>query len=100
MGAITPFYDPLVCAADKIAPALAAGNAVVLKPSSETPLSALALARDLVASALPPGRINVVTGYGSEVGEELVRDPRVRLLTFTGGAATGERITRIAGIRS
>lgn len=99
VGAIMPFNDPLVSAAHKVAPALAAGNAVVVKPASETPLSALALARDLVASALPPGRINVVTGHGSDVGEALVRDSRVRLLTFTGAAATGEQITRLAGIK-
>ncbi len=99
VGAITPFNDPLASAAHKVAPALAAGNAVVLKPASATPLSALALARDLLASALPLGRFNVVTGHGSEVGEALVRDPRVRLLTFTGGAATGDRITRLAGIK-
>jgi glyceraldehyde-3-phosphate dehydrogenase (NADP+) len=99
VGAITPFNDPLACAAHKVAPALAAGNAVVLKPGSATPLSAIGLARDLLAAALPPGRFNVVTGHGSDVGEALVRDPRVRLLTFTGGATTGERITRQAGIK-
>jgi glyceraldehyde-3-phosphate dehydrogenase (NADP+) len=99
VGAITPFNDPLACAAHKVAPALAAGNAVILKPASATPLSSLALARDLLAAGLPPGRLNVVTGHGFEVGEAIARDPSVRFLTFTGGVVTGEKITRLAGIK-
>ncbi len=99
VGAIAPFNDPLAVAAHKLAPAIAAGNAVVLKPASATPLSALRLARDLSDAGLPPGRLNVVTGRGESVGEALVADPRVRLLTFTGGVETGDRITRIAGIK-
>jgi glyceraldehyde-3-phosphate dehydrogenase (NADP+) len=97
--AITPFNDPLAMAAHKIGPALAAGNAVVLKPASATPLSALRLAQDLVAAGLPAGRLNVVTGAGQEIGDALVSDPRVRLVTFTGGVDTGEHITRTAGIK-
>ncbi len=80
-------------------PALAAGNAVVLKPASATPFSALMLAEDLVAAGLPAGRLNVITGAGGVLGEALARDPRVRLVSFTGGVETGERITRIAGIK-
>jgi glyceraldehyde-3-phosphate dehydrogenase (NADP+) len=97
--AITPFNDPLAMAAHKVGPALAAGNAVVLKPASSTPLSALRLAADLMAAGLPPGRLNVVTGSGRELGDTLVADSRVRLVTFTGGVETGEHITRMAGIK-
>ena len=99
VGAITPFNDPLSMVCHKIGPALAGGNAVVLKPGTATPLSALRLAHDLVAAGLPPGRLNVVTGRGSEVGDAIVADPRVRLVTFTGGVETGEHITRTAGIK-
>ncbi len=99
VGAITPFNDPLAMAAHKLGPALAGGNAVVLKPGTATPLSALRLAEDLVASGLPPGRLSVVTGPGEEVGDAIVRDPRVRLVSFTGGVETGERITRLAGLK-
>jgi glyceraldehyde-3-phosphate dehydrogenase (NADP+) len=99
VGAITPFNDPLSMAAHKAAPALAAGNSVVLKPGSATPFSALTLARHLEKAGLPAGRLSVVTGRGEAVGEALATDPRVRLLSFTGGVATGEKITRIAGIK-
>lgn len=99
VGAITPFNDPLAMAAHKLAPAIAAGNAVVLKPGSATPFSGLALARDLLEAGLPPDRLNVVTGPGREVGEALAGIPDVRLLSFTGGVETGDRITRIAGIK-
>ena len=99
VGAITPFNDPLAMACHKVGPALAGGNAVVLKPGTATPLSALRLAQDLMEAGLPPGRLNVVTGRGEELGDALVSDPRVRLVTFTGGVATGARITRMAGIK-
>ena len=99
VGAITPFNDPLAMACHKVGPALAGGNAVVLKPGTATPLSALRLARDLQASGLPAGRLNVVTGRGEELGDAIVEDPRVRLVTFTGGVETGLRITRKAGIK-
>ncbi len=99
VAAILPFNDPMAVAAHKVGPALAAGNAVVLKPDSKTPLSVLRLARDLMEAGLPPGRLNVVTGHGEDIGDALVSDPRVRLVAFTGGVATGERITRTAGIK-
>lgn len=99
VGAITPFNDPLAMACHKVAPALAGGNAVVLKPGTSTPLSAIRLAQDFMAAGLPPGRLNVVTGRGDELGDALVGDPRVRLVTFTGGVETGSRITRLAGIK-
>ena len=97
--AILPFNDPMAVAAHKVGPALAAGNAVVLKPDSKTPLSVLRLARDLMEAGLPAGRLNVVTGRGEDIGDALVSDPRVRLVAFTGGVGTGERITRAAGIK-
>lgn len=97
--AITPFNDPLAVAAHKIGPALAAGNAVVVKPASASPLSVLRLARDLMDADLPPGRLNVLTGRGETLGPVLVADPRVRLVSFTGGVETGEQIARHAGIK-
>lgn len=99
VGAIAPFNDPLAIAIHKVGPALAAGNAVILKPSIATPLSALKLAQDLMDAGLPPGRFSVVTGPGLDVGERLVTDPRVRVVSFTGGIATGERIARSVGIK-
>lgn len=99
VAAITPFNDPLAMVAHKAGPALATGNAVVLKPSSATPLSALRFAEDLMAAGLPPGRLNIVTGWGEDLGPALVTDPRVRLVTFTGGVATGELIARAAGVK-
>jgi acyl-CoA reductase-like NAD-dependent aldehyde dehydrogenase len=99
IGAITPFNDPLAVAAHKIGPALVGGNAVVLKPSAATPFSSLALARDLQEAGLPPGRLNVVTGHGAEIGGAIVQSPRVRMVTFTGGVATGLRIAGTAGIK-
>lgn len=99
IGAITPFNDPLAMACHKVGPALAGGNAVVLKPGTATPLSALRLARDLIDAGLPPGRLNVVTGRGQELGDAIVRDRRVRMVTFTGGVETGDHITRTAGVK-
>jgi glyceraldehyde-3-phosphate dehydrogenase (NADP+) len=99
VAAITPFNDPLAMAAHKIGPALAVGNAVVLKPASATPLSALRLADDLRAAGLPAGRLNIVTGSGTDIGAALVAHPAVRLVTFTGGVETGEAITRTAGLK-
>lgn len=99
VAAILPFNDPMAVTAHKVGPALAAGNAVVLKPDSKTPFSVLRMARDLMEAGLPPGRLNVVTGHGRDIGDALVSDPRVRLVAFTGGVATGERITRTAGIK-
>src|SRR5262249_13766977 len=99
VAAITPFNDPLAVTAHKIGPALAVGNSVVLKPSSATPLSALRLAEDLAAAGLPPGRLNIVTGSGEDIGPALVTDPRVRLVTFTGGVRTGELIAKTAGLK-
>jgi glyceraldehyde-3-phosphate dehydrogenase (NADP+) len=97
--AITPFNYPALLVLHKLAPALAAGNAVVLKPARDTPLTALALAACLVDAGLPDGVLSVVTGPGGALGEALVTDPRVRKVSFTGSTATGERITRVAGVK-
>jgi acyl-CoA reductase-like NAD-dependent aldehyde dehydrogenase len=89
VGAISPFNFPLNLVAHKIAPALAAGCAVVLKPASQTPLSALLLAELEQDAGLPPGWLNVLVGPASEIGDVLVEDERVRLITFTGSAGVG-----------
>lgn len=99
VAAILPFNDPLAVAAHKVGPALAGGNAVVLKPDSRTPFAPTALVRALEAAGIPPGRINLVTGDGPVVGAALVADDRVRLVSFTGGVATGRRIAAAAGIK-
>src|SRR4249919_2755294 len=97
--AISPFNYPALLVLHKLAPALAAGNAVVLKPARTTPLTALALARCLTDAGLPDGVLSVLTGPGRRLGDALVTDPRVRKVSFTGSTATGEHIARIAGIK-
>jgi acyl-CoA reductase-like NAD-dependent aldehyde dehydrogenase len=89
VGAISPFNFPCNLVAHKIAPALAAGCPVVLKPARQTPLSALLLAELELEAGLPPGWLNVVVGSASEIGDVLVDDERVRLLTFTGSGDVG-----------
>jgi len=89
VGAITPFNFPLNLVAHKLAPALAAGCAVVLKPASATPLSALLLAELEDEAGLPPGWLNVVTGPSAEIGDVLVEDERVKAITFTGSSGVG-----------
>src|SRR5262245_46273018 len=91
VAAIVPFNYPLLLLVWKIAPALAAGNTVVIKPSELTPLATLRLVEQSM-SHLPPGVINVVTGTGQEVGEALVDDPNVACIAFTGSTAVGTRI--------
>jgi acyl-CoA reductase-like NAD-dependent aldehyde dehydrogenase len=97
--AISPFNYPALLVLHKLAPALAAGNAVVLKPARATPLTALALAGCFVDAGLPEGVLSVLTGPGGELGDLLVADPRVRKISFTGSTAIGERITRMAGVK-
>src|ERR687891_1113011 len=97
--AITPFNFPGLLVLHKISPALAAGNAVVLKPARNTPLTALALAACFVDAGLPEGVLSVLTGPGGTLGDALVSDPRVRKISFTGSTATGERITPMAGVK-
>src|SRR5690242_9727823 len=94
VGAIVPWNYPILLMAWKVAPALAAGNTVVIKPSEMTPLSTLAFAD--IFDHLPPGVVNIVSGYGREAGEPLVLDPRVRVIAFTGSLETGRHIARIA----
>jgi acyl-CoA reductase-like NAD-dependent aldehyde dehydrogenase len=92
VGAISPFNFPLNLVAHKIAPALAAGCAVVLKPASQTPLSALMLAELETEAGLPPGWLNVVVGPPAEIGDVLIGDERVRLITFTGSGDVGWKL--------
>jgi acyl-CoA reductase-like NAD-dependent aldehyde dehydrogenase len=92
VGAITPFNFPLNLVAHKVAPALAAGCAVVLKPAAQTPLAALLLAELELEAGIPPGWLNVVVGRASEIGDVFVEDERVRLITFTGSAEVGWKL--------
>ena len=92
VGAISPFNFPLNLVAHKIAPALAAGCAVVLKPASQTPMSALLLAELEDEAGLPPGWLNVLVGPASEIGDVLVEDDRVKLITFTGSSGVGWKL--------
>ncbi len=92
VGAISPFNFPLNLVAHKIAPALAAGCAVVLKPASQTPLSALFLAELEAEAGLPAGWLNVVVGPAADIGDVLVDDGRVRLITFTGSGSVGWKL--------
>lgn len=94
--AIVPWNSPLLLAAWKIAPALAAGNTVVVKPSEYTSASAVEFMKLVEEAGFPPGVINVVTGIGAEVGEALVEHPRVAKIAFTGSDATGRRIYEAA----
>ncbi|MBB6731326.1 aldehyde dehydrogenase family protein [Cohnella zeiphila] len=99
VGAITPFNFPLNLAAHKVGPAIAAGNTVVLKPASQTPLSALALGPIFADAGLPAGALNIVPGPGSVVGDALVRDPRVKAISFTGSPEVGIALRREAGLK-
>jgi acyl-CoA reductase-like NAD-dependent aldehyde dehydrogenase len=99
IAAITPFNFPLNLSLHKIAPAIAGGNTVVHKPASSTPVSAILLARLFSEAGLPDGALNVIVGHGSEVGDALVEDPRVAMVTFTGSAEIGLRIRQRAGMK-
>ncbi len=99
VGIITPWNFPIAIPAWKIAPALAFGNTVVFKPASLTPLTALRLVEALDEAGLPPGVLNMVTGSAANVGDPLVRDPRVVAITFTGSNETGAELRRIAAER-
>lgn len=96
VAAITPWNSPLTMEAQKIAPALAAGNAVVLKPSEVTPSTGLAVGRIALEAGLPPGLLNVLPGTGHDVGAALVAHPLVRMVSFTGGTESGRRIAEVA----
>jgi acyl-CoA reductase-like NAD-dependent aldehyde dehydrogenase len=99
VGAITPFNFPFNLVAHKVGPAIAAGNTVVLKPASQTPLSALALADLFAEAGLPAGALNIIPGKGSIVGEKLVKDPRIAAITFTGSPEVGIALKNKAGLK-
>ncbi|WP_186672784.1 aldehyde dehydrogenase family protein [Sporosarcina sp. BP05] len=99
IGAITPFNFPLNLVAHKVGPAIAAGNTIVLKPASQTPLTALYIAELFAEAGLPAGVLNVVTGPGGVVGEAIVEDDRVSMITFTGSPSVGIGINNKAGLK-
>src|SRR5690625_4491484 len=98
IAAITPFNDPLNLVAHKMGPAIASGNAIIVKPATITPVSALMLAEAFEKSGLPPKVLSVITGTGGEIGDPLVTHPSVRMISFTGGLETGEHIAKQAGL--
>jgi acyl-CoA reductase-like NAD-dependent aldehyde dehydrogenase len=99
VAAITPFNFPLNLVCHKVGPALAAGNAVVLKPASDTPLIALKLVELLLEAGLPPLGISCLTGPGGTIGDAIVGDARVRKISFTGSRDVGEHLSRVAGLK-
>lgn len=99
VAAITPFNFPMNLVAHKVGPAIASGNTVVLKPATQTPLTSLFLAELLQEAGLPPGALNVVTGSGSIIGERLIQDDRVKVITFTGSPSVGIGIRNKAGLK-
>ncbi|MGG4143481.1 aldehyde dehydrogenase family protein [Paenibacillus algorifonticola] len=99
IGAITPFNDPLNLVAHKVGPAIAAGNAIIVKPAPATPLSALMLAEAFDQAGLPAKILSVVTGNASEIGDALVTHPDVRMISFTGGLTTGKAIMQKGGLK-
>ena len=96
VAAITPWNSPIASEAQKMAPALAAGNAVVVKPAEATPLLALELARICEEAGVPRGMVSVLPGKGSVIGDAIVRHPKLRRVSFTGGTRTGRQIAHIA----
>ncbi|SDJ87545.1 betaine-aldehyde dehydrogenase [Pseudomonas delhiensis] len=96
VAAITPWNSPIASEAQKLAPALAAGNAVLIKPAEITPLAALALARLCIQAGVPAGLLSVLPGKGSLIGDAITRHPLVKRVSFTGGTRTGKHIARIA----
>ena len=99
VAAISPFNFPLHLVCHKVGPALAAGNAVVIKPATDTPLSALKLVEILLEAGLPPLAISCLTGPGGQIGEALCADRRVRKISFTGSYEVGDRICKVAGMK-
>ena len=97
--AIGPFNFPLNLLCHKVGPAIAGGNSVIIKPASDTPLSGLKLTEILLEAGVPPEGVQCLTGSGSEIGDPLVSDGRVRKITFTGSREVGENICRMAGIK-
>lgn len=96
-AAISPWNFPITLMGTKVGPALVAGNTVVHKPASTTPLTATRIIELLNAAGLPPGVLNIVTGPGGTVGEELISNPKVRRVAFTGQSDTGQRVAEVSG---
>ena len=99
ISAITPFNHPLNMVAHKVAPAIATNNCVVVKPTELTPMTALVLADILYEAGLPPQMLSVVTGWPAEIGDEMITNPHIDLITFTGGVPVGKMIASKAGYR-
>jgi acyl-CoA reductase-like NAD-dependent aldehyde dehydrogenase len=99
VAAISPFNFPLNLVCHKVGPALAAGNSVIIKPASDTPLSALKLTEILLEAGVPAEAVQCLTGPGGQIGDALVADPRVRKITFTGSRDVGEHICKTAGLK-
>ncbi|MFW6077284.1 MAG: phosphonoacetaldehyde dehydrogenase [Hyphomicrobiales bacterium] len=99
ISAITPFNHPLNMVAHKIAPAIATNNCIVVKPTELTPLTAIALADILYEAGLPPEMLSVLTGWPADIGEEMISNDHIELITFTGGVVVGKMIARKAGYR-
>ncbi len=99
VAGISPFNFPLHLVCHKAGPAIAGGNAIIIKPATDTPLSALKLVELFLEAGTPPEAIQCVTGPGGEIGDTLCADPRVRKITFTGSRDVGEHICRVAGLK-
>ncbi len=99
VAAVTPFNFPLNLVAHKIGPALAAGNSVIIKPASDTPLSALKLTEVMIDAGFPPESLQCITGSGGTIGDAIVSNPGIRKVTFTGSQEVGERICKTAGLK-
>jgi len=99
ISAITPFNHPLNMVSHKVAPAIATNNCVVLKPTELTPMTALVLADILYEAGLPPEMLSVVTGWPQDIGNEMITNPNIDLITFTGGVPVGKLIASKAGYK-
>ncbi|MED5574305.1 MAG: aldehyde dehydrogenase family protein, partial [Pseudomonadota bacterium] len=99
ISAITPFNHPLNMVAHKIAPAIATNNCMVCKPTEQTPLTAITLADILYEAGLPPEMFQVVTGWPADIGDEMITNPNIDIITFTGGVPVGKMIAEKAGYR-
>ncbi len=99
IGAISPFNFPLNLVAHKVAPAIAAGCSVILKPASLTPLTSIKLGEIMIEAGLPPGGLNIIFGSGGTVGDWLVTDERISMITFTGSPPVGRRIKEKSGLK-
>jgi len=99
IACVTPFNYPLFSVVAKVVPALVSGNSVVIKPSSDDPLSAILLARAFQEAGVPDGVLNVVTGTGKDIGDELVNNDLVGMVTLTGSTETGKHVAKIVGMK-